>query len=797
MRWIKCNRENNCYENDIPAYNKKLWEFLADELGIDENEKKQIVKYIKDTLAKPDIEISPVVFQEKEFELTEDDLTFLEQCDEIFKETILEDNDQVKFVKDYLQEERGYTEDIIRKFEIGILPPAKDIISKMVEKYSYEEETARGNIEKLLNVTKWNDSTNYEFTKNNITVAWKDENGVIKGFLLRKPTEKKNISNKYMSSKGVQKSKILFNLHNYKEDSGKKLVIVEGHFDALSATHLSSEKVQDKYHFVASGGRSVSIEQAVLLKNRGITEVILLLDNDKAGEDYKSSLKNLSERGILISVSKILTEYEVKDIDELLKNNPEEEKIMEILENAEVQELEKIKIEFDKKKEEIISQVEKEFLAQEELDTYKLQKLKIEESAFKLEESLREAISKKDISTILKVATEYNKKTYEDIINDRPYSKEEYEADMSRELLGFKTGFKELDDHVFIEPGTLTMVAGRPSHGKTTMMLNMFRNMIDVNKDNSFLFYSYEEHKQDIVNKIVLSLAKVEYLTNEMFEKMRKKHQMEGKSKFLLIENVIPQQTYWQAIKEEITQYWTAENKTNNTPISLAISKVTQWMDEGRMCVMGKKSSVEKLSFDLIDKAVEFMEENKYKPIGAVYIDYTQKLNTEEQRVNRQQEIQVICETLLNTTLNKRFHAPIILGAQVNRMVYSLATLTADKMREAGDIEQDANLILGVWDLEQSIKEQMLLLLEDYEKKKLKAKAECDEKKVKDYEDYISNVEAELDNDKEDGEETRTIKILKSRNGSRGQTDLKAYSSEFLLVDKDQIDTSNETFTLK
>ena len=171
MRWIKCNRENNCYENDIPAYNKKLWEFLADELGIDENETKQIVKYINDTLAKPDIEISPVVFQEKEFELTEDDLTFLEHCDEIFKETILEDNDQVKFVKDYLQEERGYTEDIIRKFEIGILPPAKDIISKMVEKYSYEEETARGNIEKLLNVTKWNDSTSCEFTKNNITVA--------------------------------------------------------------------------------------------------------------------------------------------------------------------------------------------------------------------------------------------------------------------------------------------------------------------------------------------------------------------------------------------------------------------------------------------------------------------------------------------------------------------------------------------------------------------------------------------------------------------------------------------------
>ena len=66
-------------------------------------------------------------------------------------------------------------------------------------------------------------------------------------------------------------------------------------------------------------------------------------------------------------------------------------------------------------------------------------------------------------------------------------------------------------------------------------------------------------------------------------------------------------------------------------------------------------------------------------------------------RVNRQQEIQRICQTLLTTALDKRVAASIILGAQVNREVISFDTLNLDNMREGGDIEQDANLVLGMW----------------------------------------------------------------------------------------------------
>ena len=132
----------------------------------------------------------------------------------------------------------------------------------------------------------------------------------------------------------------------------------------------------------------------------------------------------------------------------------------------------------------------------------------------------------------------FRSKIYGDLIYDQPYSPADYQKDMIKQIEGYKTGFKELDNFVAIEPGTLTIVAGRPSHGKTTMMLNMYRNMISANEDKSFLFYSYEEHRQDIINKIIISLARLEYMTNERFEKLRGRDEMQNKDKNLLADEL-------------------------------------------------------------------------------------------------------------------------------------------------------------------------------------------------------------------------------------------------------------------
>ena len=85
-------------------------------------------------------------------------------------------------------------------------------------------------------------------------------------------------------------------------------------------------------------------------------------------------------------------------------------------------------------------------------------------------------------------------------------------------------------------------------------------------------------------------------------------------------------------------------------------------------------------------------------------------------------------------------------------------------------------------------------MVEEYEKKKLKHTAESKEKEKLEVEGSIDKLEKKLQETKNNDSETKTIKILKSRNGSKCQADLQSYSSEFLLQEKPEINTGDETF---
>ncbi|CAF2233260.1 unnamed protein product [Rotaria magnacalcarata] len=111
---------------------------------------------------------------------------------------------------------------------------------------------------------------------------------------------------------------------------------------------------------------------------------------------------------------------------------------------------------------------------------------------------------------------EYNKLLSSDDTETKPYTYPQFLMDIENSNDGLKTGFWELDQHVSIQPSSLTFIAGRPSHGKTTMMINILKNMINDNPDKSFLFYSYEETRSDILIKIILSIADDETLDTQL-----------------------------------------------------------------------------------------------------------------------------------------------------------------------------------------------------------------------------------------------------------------------------------------
>ena len=92
--------------------------------------------------------------------------------------------------------------------------------------------------------------------------------------------------------------------------------------------------------------------------------------------------------------------------------------------------------------------------------------------------------------------------------------------------------------------------------------------------------------------------------------------------------------------------------------------------------------------------AIEQLKE-RAKPV-IIFIDYIQQLRIDGSYNTKQLELQEICEQLRETAIATKL--PIVLGAQLNRFVGMEAEIDSSKIREAGDIEQTANLVLGLWD---------------------------------------------------------------------------------------------------
>jgi hypothetical protein len=67
----------------------------------------------------------------------------------------------------------------------------------------------------------------------------------------------------------------------------------------------------------------------------------------------------------------------------------------------------------------------------------------------------------------------------------------------------YKTGYSSLDKFVGFTPGAITLIAGRPSHGKTTFMFNLLLEMSKQYPEEIFYFFTYEEPLKNISVKLL------------------------------------------------------------------------------------------------------------------------------------------------------------------------------------------------------------------------------------------------------------------------------------------------------
>lgn len=833
-RVIQCNRQKNC------NFSQSLWEYIASRYGYSN---KEMTGYINELLGYEFKDFANEhagsiantnVHKEEKAPKTLEKLTtdkpirtqeeiaeeqkFFKACHQIFTDCLHEqDNEQVAFSLRYLKEDRGYDDKQITSFKLGFFPDEDKFILLLVNA-GYPKEQSKQLIDRyflgILDINKYQKGR--EKTKNRITFTWFDTNGNIIGFSTRKPTDDEKIKPKYINNTGLGKADHLFNL--IKEAEGKDIVIVEGQFDALTATYfvLPQEEIRN-YHFVAISGNNISERQVTCLKELNCGRIILLLDNDEAGRKGAiQTAEKLIAAGISPDIASIPKDCKCKDIDELIRKykddiDGEYPDLKEFLDTT-------IKYEIAVNPDKPTKETKMEQTKQEtqKLDPAlqalmdKIKSAGIEQDATTKEIKLRplEFFNyAKDISAIRARLVgqtigsdrkndpnfialnnihshirEYNNLLSPDETEDKPYTGEQLlEEVLKNTNNGLKTGFKDLDEDVTIQPSSLAFIAGRPSHGKTTMMLNILKNMIKDNPDKAFLFYSYEETRSDILIKIILSVA------DKDLEQELTNAKVEGTN--------LRQRALNDLKKHPLCVKENAEGKISGLSPELedAYNKVNSWIKEGRLEILTAKSNVESLSTAIFErctafKEAEFNEDNNQagqiaeqaqgiqtkKKVAAVFIDYVQKLTTEEERVNRQQEIQKICQTLLSTALDKSVGTSIILGAQVNRNVTSLEELTLDKMREAGDIEQDANLVLGIWNEQAGNIDWLVARLGELKDKLKRLKlgiddlTESNKPKKPLSETKINNAIDQIKNDlraEQTSLNTIMVKVLKNRNG--------------------------------
>jgi len=228
----------------------------------------------------------------------------------------------------------------------------------------------------------------------------------------------------------------------------------------------------------------------------------------------------------------------------------------------------------------------------------------------------------------------------------------------------YKTGYKALDKFVGITPGAITLIAGRPSHGKTTFMYNLLFNQSRIYTDQSFYFFTYEEPVKNLSIKLINTLTATDlsgYFTD--------------------CKSLTTHTNY------EFIKLYIKEKRTDIKSIEEGKGRFRELIDSQRIRLIERNYSVEELS-----SLLAYL--NKKEKIGGVFIDYIQRMRTEKPFKDTTSEIAYISKQSLQ--IAKDTGLPIILGAQLNRTT-SVGHPTLENLKASGSLEEDSNTVLSVY----------------------------------------------------------------------------------------------------
>lgn len=578
-----------------------------------------------------------------------------------------------KPVKAYL-ESRGYTEQDIEAMPVGAYVSRRKLQEALKRKEYAEQEIEDSG---LLSIGEdWP-----------LVMAWTDLSGLPSGLAARAIEPDKEP--KYRYSKGLEKAGTLLGLDKVR--GRESVLLVEGLLDCLL---LSARGLP----VVALGGASLSKEQIQALQKNRTKEVLLCLDSDGPGQaGTEKALSLLQRSGLRAYVVSLPAGY--KDADELVRKQGQEplQKAMEEGQRGSIwlamrriqEQNTETDIGLDRAIDnalQVYGHIEDSLERRECLkaiasgvgyteETLRDRSKQAEEQGLQekqrasLEKTLQEASRSLSEGKLERVKAGICKglKVLDSGIEaplPEPYLLADLEKDLSSMGEGLTTGYDSLDFYCRIPEGALTIIAGRPGHGKTTLLLNMLLNMVRRHEDRAFYFFSYEEAARALATKAIMLLAGKVLKTEFNFN------------------------CYMNYLKEK---------RGSERAIETAVKEYEKYTASGRLCIVDRRYKAEGLS-----QVIGSLARSR-KP-GAFFVDYIQKIPLDRPQGQRYLDIKEASALLLDMAVQE--NVSVLLGAQLRREASQAKTggggnsgswkPRLEDLRESGDIEQDANLVLAL-----------------------------------------------------------------------------------------------------
>lgn len=269
-------------------------------------------------------------------------------------------------------------------------------------------------------------------------------------------------------------------------------------------------------------------------------------------------------------------------------------------------------------------------------------------SAYSSQLEVEEILDKAE-ETIFQVAQRRSIQSYvplKDVLVET-LEKLEYLASHRGETVGISTGLGDLDRITSgLQPSDLVILAARPSVGKTSLGLNIARN-VAVKQNLPVIVFSLEMSKEQVAQRLLCSEAAINS------QKLRQGFLDEDE---------------WRRLSAGLGRLGEAKIFIDDTP---------------GISVMELRAKARRLKAE--------------HGLGLIVVDYLQLMRPSRKLENRQQEISEISRSL--KSLARELDVPLLAMSQLSRAVeqrQDRRPMLSD-LRESGAIEQDADLVMFLY----------------------------------------------------------------------------------------------------